>query len=131
MTNNLVIRYGGEGSKIVLKLDQFFPRSKKWLTDFEKLVLRYCPERDDALDALIAYLKEVKIPGLPKELEALDGQIEQAHIKTLSFRPKSIARESAAWEERQLKSRRAHWFKYCDSIKMNLEMLEAMRGCAW
>ncbi len=128
MGNDLVIRYG-EKSKMVLKLDKLFPRTKEWLNKFFKNVLRYSPDQEEIIEQLIAYLKEVKIPGLPKELEKIDGEIEDLHKKMLATQPKSIARENAAWYWRAAKSRKDRWSKYCENIKMNLSMLEQfMKG---
>ena len=124
--NEVLIRYG-EKSKMRLKMDCLFPRTKGWLSEFERKVLRYCPDRDEVLDRLIAYLRDVKKPGLPKELAALDGEIEIAHNRVLATKPKSISREGAEYQYRRLKSRKAQWPKYCQLHDMNLEVLEGYR----
>ena len=95
---------------MALKLDELFPRTREWLNRFYKNVLRYSPDEEEILLQMITYLKEVKIPGLPKELEKIDAEIAAAW-------PNSVA-------QRQLKSRKARWPKYCENIRMNLQMLE-------
>ena len=120
--------YKHDGSTMVLKLDKLFPRTKEWLNKFEKNILRYTTDREEIIEKMIAYLKDVKIPGLPKELEKLDGEIEAAHEKVLATQPKSYARESAEWVWRGLKSRKARWSKYCEQHRMNLEILESWKG---
>lgn len=124
--NEVLIRYG-EKSKMRLKMDCLFPRTKGWLSEFERKVLRYCPDRDEVLDRLIAYLRDVKIPGLPKELAALDRLIETVHAHMVSLPTKSWERENAEYEYRRLKSRKTQWPKYCQLHDMNLEVLEGYR----
>ena len=126
MGNELVIRYNDK-SRMVLKLNRLFPRTKDWLNKFFKNVLQNSPDQEEIIDRLIAYLKEVKIPGLPKELEKLDGEINAAHEHMLATQTKSIARENAEWVYRGLKSRKARWPKYCEQHNMNLEMLEGFK----
>ena len=124
--NELVVRYC-EKSKMVLKLDKLFPRTKGWLNEFEKKVLRYCPNRDEVVDYLVNYLQNVKIPGLPEELKALDGEIEAAHEIMLSYQPKSWKREGAEWQWRHLKGRKARWPNYCAQHDMNVEVLQSWK----
>ena len=126
MGNELLIRYNDK-SRMVLKLNRLFPRTKDWLNKFFKNVLQNSPDQEEIIDRLIAYLKEVKIPGLPKELEKLDGEINAAHERMLATQPKSIARSNAEWQYRGLKSRKARWPKYCEQHNMNLEMLEGFK----
>lgn len=40
-SNELVIHYYS-GGKTILKLNKLFPRTKGWLNEFEKKILRYC-----------------------------------------------------------------------------------------
>ena len=124
--SEIIIRYG-EKSRMVLKMEKFFPRTKTWLNEFEKKVLRYCPEREEVVDKLLAYLTETAIPGLPEAARRLDGEIAAAHDRMVATRPKSIAREGAEWEYRQLKSRQKRWPKYCQEFEMNREVLESWK----
>ena len=123
--NELVIRYGS--SKMVLHLDKLFPRTKGWLNEFEKEVLRYCPDREEVIDHMIAYLRDRKIPGLPDELKALDGEIELAHANMVAYQVRSAEREGAEWVWRHLKGRKARWNNYCKQHDMNMEVLTAWK----
>ena len=123
--NELVIRYGS--SKMVLHLDKLFPRTKGWLNEFEKKVLRYCPDREEVIDRMIAYLRDRKIPGLPDELKALDGEIKAAHEEMVCYRPGSYRRDGAEWVWRHLKGRKARWNNYCKQHDMNMEVLTAWK----
>lgn len=73
------------------------------------------------------YLQTVKIPGLPEELKALDGEIEAAHEIMLSYQPKSWQREGAEWQWRHLKSVKARWDKYCQQHDMNVEVMQSWK----
>jgi len=123
--NELVIRYGS--SKMVLHLDKLFPRTKGWLNEFEKKVLRYCPDREEVIDRMIAYLRDRKIPGLPDELKALDGEIELAHANMVAYQVRSVEREGAEWVWRHLKGKKARWNNYCKQHDMNMEVLTAWK----
>ena len=122
---DLVINY--DRSKMILHLDKLFPRTKGWLNEFEKKVLRYCPDREEVIDRMIAYLRDRKIPGLPDELKALDGEIELAHANMVAYQVRSVEREGAEWVWRQLKSRKARWDNYCKQHDMNMEVLTAWK----
>ncbi len=123
--NELVIKYAG--GKMVLHLDKLFPRTKGWLTEFEKKVLRYCPDRDEVVEQMLDYLTRVKIPGLPEEARKLAGEIELAHANMLAYQVRSVEREGAEWEWRRLKSRQKRWPKYCELHDMNKEVLESWK----
>lgn len=118
---DLVINY--DRSKMILHLDKLFSRTKGWLNEFEKKVLRYCPDREEVVDRMITYLRTVKIPGLPEELKALDGEIELAHANMVAYQVRSVEREGAEWVYRRLKSRKARWDNYCKQHDMNMEVM--------
>ena len=126
-----VIRYGGyfEGFKgtMTLKLDKLFPQNKEWLIKFERRVLRYCHEREEVLNQLTAYLKTVKIPGLPKEFDQLDKEIAAARHRVRMTIPESISREIAEENLSILKNRKARFSTYCERCRMNLEILESFK----
>lgn len=126
MEHLITIRYG-EKNKMVLRMEKFFPRSKTWLNQFEKKVLRYCPDMDEVVDAMLAYLTGTAIPGLPEAARRLEGEIREAHLEVLKYKPRSWQRENAEWYERQLKSRQKRWPKYCAEFDMNKEVLESWR----
>jgi len=119
----VIIRYD-EKSRMVLKMEQFFPRTKTWLNQFERLVLRHCPEKERVVEEMYSYLTGTAIPGLPEAARRLDGEIAAAHDRMLATQPKSFAREGAEWKYRQLKSRQKRWPKYCAEFEMNKEVLE-------
>jgi hypothetical protein len=108
---------------MVLHLDKLFPRTKGWLNEFEKKVLRYCPDREEVIDRMIAYLRDRKIPGLPDELKALDGEIELAHANMVAYQVRSVEREGAEWVWRHLKGKKARWDNYCKQHDMNVEVM--------
>jgi len=118
---DLVINY--DRSKMILHLDKLFPRTKGWLNEFEKKVLRYCPDREEVVDRMITYLRTVKIPGLPEELKALDGEIELAHANMVAYQVRSVEREGAEWVWRHLKGRKARWDNYCKQHDINMEVM--------
>ena len=122
---NLVISY--DRNKMILHLDKLFPRTKGWLNEFEKKVLRYCPDREEVIDRMIAYLRDRIIPGLPDELKALDGEIELAHANMLAYQVRSVKREGAEWVWRHLKGRKARWDNYCKQHYMNMEVMSTWK----
>jgi len=70
--NELVIKYAG--GKMVLHLDKLFPRTKGWLTEFEKKVLRYCPDREEVVEQMLDYLTGVKIPRSARRSAEVGGR---------------------------------------------------------
>lgn len=122
---DLVISY--DRSKMILHLDKLFTRTKGWLNEFEKKVLRYCPDREEVVDRMMTYLRTVKIPGLPEELKALDGEIELAHANMVAYQVRSVEREGAEWVWRHLKSRKARWDNYCEQHDMNMEVMSTWK----
>ena len=123
----LVIRYGGNGGRMVLKLDELFPRTKGWLIDFERKVLRYCPDREEVVDQMLQYIQHVTIPGLPAKERKLDEDISAAYQEVHQHPPKSTAREAAEWYLKQLKNRKRQWPKYCEAYRMNVEVMDSWR----
>ena len=122
----IVVRY--DRSRMVLRLDKLFPRTKGWLEHFLKYVLCLDVEHEQyILDHMISYLKNVRIPYLTEELKGLDKDIESAHDAMLACQPRSFAREGATWKWRQLKNRKARWDNYCAQFDKNVEILEAWK----
>ena len=126
-SNELVIHYYS-GGKTILKLNKVFPRTKAWLSEFEKKILRYCPDREEVIERMLEYLRTVKIPGLPEELKSLDGEIDAAYHRMCCYPKDSWQRENAEWVWRQLKSRKARWGNYCKQHDMNVEVMSKWVG---
>ncbi len=126
MNDTIIIRYGGR-SRMVLKMEQFFPRTKTWFMQFERTILRYCPDREEVINQMLEYLNQVAIPGLPEAARKLDGQIKEAHLEVVKHPSRSYKRIDAEYVERQLKSRQRRWPKYCAEFEMNREILEGMK----
>ena len=116
MADQLIVRYG-EDSRMILRLDSLFPRTKAWLAEFERTVLPYCAQREEVIDALYAYLTETAIPKLPEERKKLAQEVEDARVH-------AVDKESRNYALR-LNRTLQRWPKYCAAFEENRKVIES------